>query len=465
MSNGNGYLTSVALTIGLLITFMFFLKNKVSNIETKIFKKMLIINILEALTTTLIVIIATTINSTFVLKILNRIDVILIIMWCSSMFYYIYAITSKKINNYIKKSSQLFNACLIILSLILNVEIIVDNGILNSTGALTYLGLFGAIAYITLMILTLIFLKDKKENIEKDKYIPLYFLIGMLILVAILRIIIPEINFISIVISLVDLIMIFTVENPDIKLVKQLNLYINQNKKLTREQIDILTSLSHEIRTPLNAVVGFSELIESAETLEEAKENAKDIVESADKLLKLVNNIVDVSKINTDDIKIENKEYEITKLIDDIISPYDFRIKEKGLKLDIEIAKNIPKTLIGDSIKIKRILFNIIDNAIKYTDKGYIKIIVKGNMDKHTYNLEIVVEDSGKGISEDLKNDLFKNYARAKENINGNISGMGLGLSLTKSLIDLLNGTIKIESKEKKGTKVIINLKQKVGRN
>ena len=465
MSNGNGYLTSVALIIGLLIAFMFSLKNKVSNIETKTFKKMLIINILEALTTTLIVIIATTINSTFILKILNRIDVILIIMWCSSMFYYIYSITSRKINNYIKNAIRLFNVSLIILSLILNVEIIVEDGILNSTGTLTYLGLFGAVVYIILMILTLIFLKDKKENIEKDKYIPLYFLIGMLILVAVLRIIIPEINFISIVISLVDLIMIFTVENPDIKLVKQLNLYINQNKKLTREQIDILTSLSHEIRTPLNAVVGFSELAESAETLEEAKENAKDIVESADKLLKLVNNIVDVSKINTDDMKVENKEYEIAKLIDDVVSPYDFRIKEKGLQLNVKIADNIPQVLIGDSIKIKRILFNVIDNAIKYTDKGYIKIIVKGNMDNSICNLEIIIEDSGKGISKDLKGNLFKNYVRAKEDINGNISGMGLGLSLTKSLIDLLKGNIKIESEEGKGTKVIINLKQKVGSN
>ncbi len=465
MSNGNGYLTSVALIIGLLIAFMFSLKNKVSNIETRTFKKMLIINILEALTTTLIVIIATTINSTFILEILNRIDVILIIMWCSSMYYYIYSITSKKINNYIKSAIRLFNVSLIILSLILNVEIIVEDGILNSTGTLTYLGLFGAIVYIILMIFTLIFLKDKKENIEKDKYIPLYFLIGMLILVAVLRIIIPEINFISIVISLVDLIMIFTVENPDIKLVKQLNLYINQNKKLTREQIDILTSLSHEIRTPLNAIVGFSELAESAETLEEAKENAKDIVDSADKLLKLVNNIVDVSKINTDDIKVENKEYEIAKLIDDVISPYDFRIKEKGLNLDIKIDNNVPKILIGDSIKIKRILFNLIDNAIKYTDKGYIKITVKGNINKFICDLKITIEDSGKGISEELKNNLFKNYVRAKEDINGNISGMGLGLSLTKSLVDLLKGSIKIESEEGKSTKVIINLKQKVGSN
>ena len=164
-------------------------------------------------------------------------------------------------------------------------------------------------------------------------------------------------------------------------------------------------------------------------------------------------------------MKVENKEYEIAKLIDDVVSPYDFRIKEKGLQLNVKIADNIPQVLIGDSIKIKRILFNVIDNAIKYTDKGYIKIIVKGNMDNSICNLEIIIEDTGKGISKDLKGNLFKNYVRAKEDINGNISGMGLGLSLTKSLIDLLKGNIKIESEEGKGTKVIINLKQKVGSN
>ncbi len=462
MSNGNGYLTSVALIISLLIAFMFSLKNKVSNTEAKIFKKMLIINILEALTTTLIVIIATTINSTFILKILNRIDVILIIMWCSSMFYYIYSITSRKINDYIKNAIKLFNISLIILSLILNVEIIVEDGILNSTGTLTYLGLFGAIVYIILMILTLIFLKDKKENIEKDKYIPLYFLIGMLILVAVLRIIIPEINFISIIISLVDLIMIFTVENPDVKLVNKLNLSLNEIKKLNKGQTELLTRLGHEIRTPLNAIVGFSQLIENSDSLEEAKENSKYVIDSSNILLKMVDNIIDISRLNNEGIEINNKDYELEKLVHDVIDSFKYDLDDKDIDIKVNI-KSVPKILIGDSIKIKRILFNIIDNAIKYTEKGKITVDIIGKIEKYKCNLTITIEDTGKGISSDLQKKLFTNFTRAEEDINSSVSGIGLGLSLTKNLLDLLNGSIKIESEKGKGTRVIIKLKQKVG--
>ena len=151
----NGYLTGCGLVISILIMFMLTLKKSIKNDETSIFKKMLLCNVLESMSTSLIVIVALTINTNFLFKILNRIDVMLIVTWCSLMFYYIYVITIEKKEN-VKRFIYIINGIIYTLALFLGVAIINDKGILNSTGPLTYLGLGGALIYILLMILILL---------------------------------------------------------------------------------------------------------------------------------------------------------------------------------------------------------------------------------------------------------------------------------------------------------------------
>ena len=184
---GNGYLTGCALTIVILITIMLIIKKSINNVETKIFKRMLLCNILESLTTTTIVIVALIWNQTFVLELLNRIDVILIVTWCSLMFTYIYYISKPTPIQNIKKQLWIFNGIVFLLALFLPVEIINSNGIMDSTGPLTYLGFVIAALYIVMMLYVLLTSSKEKKKLNKNKYIPFYFLIGLLIVVAILR--------------------------------------------------------------------------------------------------------------------------------------------------------------------------------------------------------------------------------------------------------------------------------------
>ena len=457
----NGYLTSCALVISILITSMLFLKKSVNNIETKIFKKMLFVNILESLSTTLIVVVALTSNSLILFKLLNRIDVILIISWCSLMFYYIYTISKDKSNSKVGLFICIVNAIMYLFALFLDVEIINHDGILNSTGPLTYLGLGGALFYIILMISVLAFLKKEKRELNRNKYIPLYLLIFLLVVLAMLRVVIPEINFISIMLSLVDMIMVFTIENPDLKLINQLEYAKNTAEKANRAKSDFLSSMSHEIRTPLNAIVGLSEVIKNSDDIDEIHEDANDVVMASKNLLEIVNGILDISKIEADKMDIIESNYNPVEIFGEITSLIESKLDEKNLKLNCNFALDLPTSLYGDKGKLKQIISNILSNAIKYTEKGHIDFNVNCINEKSKCKLQIIISDTGRGIKPEQIDKIFNKFERAEEDMNSTIEGTGLGLAITKSLVEMMGGKILVHSTYGEGSKFTVLLEQK----
>lgn len=459
---GNGYLTGCALTIVILITIMLIIKKSINNVETKIFKRMLLCNILESLTTTTIVIVALIWNQTFVLELLNRIDVILIVTWCSLMFTYIYYISKPTPIQNIKKRLWLFNGIVFLLALFLPVEIINSNGIMDSTGPLTYLGFVIAALYIVMMLYVLLTSSKEKKKLNKNKYIPFYFLIGLLIVVAILRLVIPSINFISILLSLIDLIMIFTIENPDLKMIEALNVAKDQAEKANQAKTDFLSSMSHEIRTPLNAIVGFSSCIEDAKTLDEAKENAKDVVTASNTLLEIVNGILDISKIEAGKMEITNANYQAYDIFKELGKLMIPRATERGLDLQIHIAEDIPKTLYGDAANVKKVITNILSNAVKYTKKGYVKYDVSCVKNGDICRIIVSVEDTGRGIKPENIDKLFNKFERLDEDRNTTVEGTGLGLAITKQLVEMMGGKIIVQSVYGSGSKFTIILNQKI---
>ena len=460
----NGYLTSLAMVISIILTIIFFLKKSIKNVETKIFKRLLIINIFESLATTLIVVVALTINSVPIFKLLNRIDVALIVSWCSLMFYYIYVITTDKSVNLVKKIVIGFNSIVYLLAVFLNVTIINENGILNSSGPLTYLGLIAAVMYIFAMLGVLLLVKNKKDNLDKKKYIPLYFLIMMLVVVAILRLVIPEINFISIMLSLVNMIMMFTIENPDIKLLKQMEMAKDQAERANRAKSDFLSSMSHEIRTPLNAIVGFSEDIQSYKDTAspEIVEDAEYILQASQTLLEIVGNILDINKIESNKMEITEVKYNFREEIESLAKINATRIGEKNINFKINLAPDIPYELIGDKTHIKEIVNNLLTNAIKYTEQGEIELSAKCINQNNSCNLIVSVRDTGRGIKAENINKLFTKFERLDIEKNSTTEGTGLGLAITKALVEMMGGKINVQSQFGQGSIFIVQIPQKI---
>lgn len=205
----NGYLTGCGLIFSTIVLIILFSKKTINNFETKIFKKMIIVNVLESLTTSLIVVVALTSNSIPIFKILNRIDINIILLWCLFFTLYITKVCGLKRIELFKKILIIINFIFLIISLFLNINIIATSEVLDSYGPLATFGFCGAVIYILLMLSIIILSLKNKPNMKK--LVPFYFLISILILIAFLRSIIPQINFISIMFTIIDLIMYFTI--------------------------------------------------------------------------------------------------------------------------------------------------------------------------------------------------------------------------------------------------------------
>ncbi|MFA9462787.1 MAG: ATP-binding protein [Velocimicrobium sp.] len=233
-------------------------------------------------------------------------------------------------------------------------------------------------------------------------------------------------------------------------------------ERADRTKSTFLANMSHEIRTPMNAILGMTELVLRDEVTNQVRENVENIKSAGQSLLAIINDILDISKIESGKLEIVNDRYFLSSIIHDITNMLCSRMRDKKIEFILEVDHNLPNELLGDELRIRQILLNLLTNAVKFTAKGYVLLRIKGDIEAEYVNLHISVEDTGFGMKPDDLAKLFESFVRLDRIRTRQIEGTGLGLAICKQLLNLMEGEIYVESQYEKGSTFYVNLRQKI---
>ena len=237
------------------------------------------------------------------------------------------------------------------------------------------------------------------------------------------------------------------------KIDEELKIAKNVSEKANKAKTDFIANISHEIRTPMNSIIGIDNLLLETSLNEEQKNFAEIIKRSAESLLGILNNLIDISKIEKGKIDLEYSKFNLRMLIKDSIDIFKFDTLKKNIKISGTIGKEIPEYLFSDAGKIKQILINLISNSVKFTKEGSIKIAVSMlKQDNKEITLKFIITDTGIGISEKNLKKLFIPYSQIDSSTTRSHRGVGLGLSISKLLVEALGGEIGVSSRENQGS-------------
>lgn len=442
---------------------IYFLKEKIETPENRIYRKILLLNFLGLIIELIVNFVGRNINffPLIINQLLLKFLLVYLVFWVALFSYYISLISIN--NETLLKIIKYFTIVLAGISFILIIaseaKYHIDKNIVYSYGTavnLTYI--FSGIYIFICSILLVIRIKV----IFQKKYYPLLVFLILGIVAVLIQRFYPELTLMLSVHTFVTCVMYHSIENPDIKMVEQLEKANIKAEKANRAKSDFLSSMSHEIRTPLNAIIGFSEAIKSDNTVEACHEDANDIIMAGQNLLEIINGILDISKIEAGKMEIVNTNYNLKENCENLAKLIKPRINEKPIDFRVDIADDIPDILYGDCGKVKEVVTNILTNAVKYTENGFIEFRVSCINKNDISTIFISVEDSGRGIKKEQLNKLFTKFQRLDEDKNTTIEGTGLGMAITKSLVDMMNGKIIVQSKYGVGSKFSIYLKQKI---
>ena len=461
------YLSITSLLFLIIFAFVYFFKQRISLPENKVYSILLIFTILGCFIDIGGFICFKTFSiSSFINEIITKINMFYYYVWLFLMMIYVILISFKsKISDEKNFLSRLKLFCITFLFLTFLATFLLPIHLKYNSNEIYPYGLCVNLAYLlsgvelTVMILCILL---NISNIKRKEYIPLFLFLIIGSIAIIVQKFNPAIHLLLICESLVTALMYFTIENPDVKMIQELQVAREQADKANRAKTDFLSSMSHEIRTPLNAIVGFSDCIMDAESLGEAKENAKDIVNASQTLLEIVNGILDISKIEAGKIEIVNSTYNARETFEELAKLITPKMNEKSLDFTYYIAPDIPDNLYGDHANLKKVITNLLSNASKYTEKGFVRYEVNCDNTKDVSKLIISVEDSGRGIKKENIDKMFTKFQRLDEDRNTTIEGTGLGLAITKQLVELMGGKIIVHTIYGEGSKFTVVVNQRI---
>ncbi len=468
-------IAGLMLTIGsllfiILLLIVYFSKQRFLSIRNKIYRYMLLVELVLLVSELIATFCVGYCNNDFLNLFIYRIHWSTGIVWFSLLYYYSMVFISNiktnnlwEIINYDKKT-KVMSIIFLLAALgyfFVPFERLNPSSISYIPGPASYYVL--AFCAFSVFSIVIYILRNGKQASRRNK-ISVWIMIIELVVIFVLQVSFPYIAISAIGVAIQMFFLYFNIENPDLKIIKELENVKNDIERSNRAKSDFLSNMSHEIRSPMNAIIGFSETLLNSPNFDEksARADIKHIASAGNNLLDIINNILDISKIESGKETLDKKEYSLGSVIMELSSIIEARLGDKPVKLILDVDKNIPSKLYGDSTKLFQILLNILTNAVKYTEVGKIKLTIEGTAEGDYEKLNFKITDTGYGIKKEDYNKLFEKFSRLDTATSNEIEGTGLGLVITKKYVDLMGGKIWFESEYEVGTTFYVEIKQKI---
>lgn len=450
----------------ILLVAIFFSKDKISSKENTVFKYILIANILEYLIEIPLQIMVRTINiNSILVDVFCRLYLVSITISYIIFTLYVFIICFNNKKESYNKTIRNIKIILLIIEIIVGMFLLFLPFSKYYDGLKMYIdgsaiSLLVGFIFCQLVVYIILLLFNFK-NLKNKKYMPIYFIIICLIFMVVLNSIDPSILISSAITTFICYTMFFTIENPDTKMIAELE----ENKRLIEQgntdKSNFLFRMSQEVKKPIEDIIRVNKIIENSDDIEIIKKCNDYISYNSKELKMLVNGVFDVSKMDTYNIKMFDSIYNVQNVFTEIFTRFESIINH-NIDYRFNVSNNLPKMLYGDSVRIKQVVTTILDNSVKYTKKGFIDINVDSIVKNNVCRLIISIEDSGCGMSIEKVNKLLDVTDNMTDEDLQILNNKNLNINIATKIIRLLGGQLIIKSEENVGSEFIIIIDQKI---